>query len=170
MNRLQLATLLSWAGDDGMQGRKRLQKVVFFLQQAGCPLNCHFTLHHFGPYSRDVADTCDEMVAAGLILEHGGPSGGSMQYAYSLAPATRQLLGLTSDAQMQSFQTLGASLINENIWPLELGSTILFFYGQSGDWNDALVKACAFKKVDTTLKASRDALDFVQRVLPQAKR
>ncbi len=35
MNRLQLATLLSWAGDNGLQGRKRLQKVVYFLQEAG---------------------------------------------------------------------------------------------------------------------------------------
>lgn len=59
MNRLQLATLLSWADDQSIQGRKRLQKVVYFLQYAGCPLDCRYTLHHFGPYSRDVADACD---------------------------------------------------------------------------------------------------------------
>ena len=83
MNRLQMATLLSWADDAGLRGRKRLQKVVFFLQEAGCPLDCRYTLHHYGPYSRDVADRCDEMVAAGLIDESGGPSTGDMQYAYA---------------------------------------------------------------------------------------
>ena len=57
MDRYQLATLSSWAGERGIQGRKRLQKVVFLLQAAGCPLSSHFTLHHYGPYSRDVADT-----------------------------------------------------------------------------------------------------------------
>ena len=164
MNRLQLATLLSWAGDAGIKGRKRLQKVVFFLQQAGCPLDCRFTLHHFGPYSRDVADTCDEMVAAGLIEEHGGPPTGEMQYGYTLKPATRHLLGQTADAQLRPFQTLGTDLINENLWSLELGSTILFFYGQSGDWNQALTRACEFKKVPANVVPSRVALALAQRV------
>lgn len=133
MNRLQLATLLSWAGDQGIQGRKRLQKVAFFLQHAGCPLDCKYTLHHFGPYSRDVADACDEMVAVGLVIETGEPQNGVMQYAYSLTPESHELLTRTPNAQ--SFESLGRSLINEAIWPLELGSTILYFYGQSRDGN-----------------------------------
>src|SRR5215469_12009355 len=124
MNRLQLATLLSWAGDGGLQGRKRLQKVVFFLQEAGCLLDCQFTLHHFGPYSRDVADACDEIVAAGLVEEVGGPTTGDPQYGYRLKPETRRLLQQTPDAQMQRFQALGTELINTEIWQLELGSTI----------------------------------------------
>ncbi|MFO1064120.1 MAG: hypothetical protein U0892_09680 [Pirellulales bacterium] len=39
MNRLQLATLLSWAGQDGLSGRKRLQKVVYLLQEAVVTFN-----------------------------------------------------------------------------------------------------------------------------------
>jgi len=165
MNRLQLATLLFWAGNSGMQGRKRLQKVVFFLQHAGCPLDCHFTLHHFGPYSRDVADSCDEMVGAGLIQEHGGPPGGTMQYCYTLAPAICQLLQQSLDSGMQAYEDLGKSLIAEDIWPLELGSTIVFFFKQSGNWDDALVKACEFKKVAYTENQSRDALSLARRVV-----
>ena len=168
MNRLQLATLLSWADDAGLQGRKRLQKVVFFLQQAGCQFDCRYTLHHFGPYSRDVADACDEMVAAGLVIETGGPQNGAMQYAYTLKPEIRALLDQTHDAQLQRFQSLGTELINENIWSLELGSTVLFFYGQSRDWNAALDNACQFKKVDTALPSSRNALALAQRVVEPA--
>jgi uncharacterized protein YwgA len=161
VNRLQLATLLSWAGDDGLQGRKRLQKVVFFLQEAGCQLDCQYTLHNYGPYSRDVADACDEIVAAGLVDETGGPPAG--QYAYSLTAPTRQWLQQTPDAQMQQFQALGTELIGENLWTLELGSTILFFYRQRRDWAQALIGACEFKKVPTNLQASQAALDFARR-------
>lgn len=163
MNRLQLATLLSWAGDEGLQGRKRLQKVVFFLQEGGCPLDCRFTLHHFGPYSRDVADRCDEIVAAGLVDETGGPSKGDMQYTYRLKPETAKLVQQTSDAQMQGFDSLGKSLIGENLWSLELGSTILFFYRRSRDWDGALARACEFKKVPSNTDSSRAALVLAKR-------
>src|SRR5258706_15957819 len=141
MNRLQLATLLSWAGDSGIQGRKRLQKVVFFLQQAGCPLDCQYTLHHFGPYSRDVADTCDEMVAAGLVDEKVEQQNTVMQYTYTLRPDIRDLVAKDPDAHLTQFAGLGRELIDPSkthIWWLELGSTILYFFNVSKDWDDAL--------------------------------
>lgn len=168
MNRLQLATLLSWAGEGGLQGRKRLQKVVYFLQAAGCPLDCRYTLHHFGPYSRDVAETCDESVAAGLVEELGGPVVGGMGsafYVYSLKPEARRFLEQGPDAAMQPFRTLGCELIRADLWQLELGSTILFFHGRNGDWEQALTEACQFKRVDRNLEASRNAMTFAQRVL-----
>jgi len=164
MNRLQLATLVSWAGQEGFQGRKRLQKVVYLLQQAGCPLGCSFTLHHYGPYSRDVADVCDEMVAAGLIEEGGGPAAGVMQYAYQLSPRTSALLSDTADEGMQRFQDLATSLINESIWPLELGATILLFHQRVGDWPKAMALACEFKKVPADIPASQNALALAKRV------
>ncbi len=164
MNRLQLATLLSWADDQGIQGRKRLQKVVYFLQYAGCPLDCRYTLHHFGPYSRDVADACDEMVAAGLIEEHGGPTAAS-PYSYKLAPTTRDHLVNTVDDCLQQYQTLGTRLINENLWSLELGSTILFFYAHANDWEEALTKACEYKKKNPKDASSQNALSLAKETL-----
>jgi uncharacterized protein len=168
MNRIQLATLLSWAGDAGIQGRKRLQKVVFFLQQAGCPLNCDYTLHFFGPYSRDVADACDEMVAAGLIEELGGREAGTIQYAYKLKPSTSEYLRQVADAAMSRFQEVGEQLIQENIWRLELGSTILFYYSRSGNWKDAMLQACQFKKVDAANPKNLEALELAQKFVPAA--
>lgn len=155
MNRLQLATLLSWAGESGVQGRKRLQKVVFFLQQAGCPLDCHYSLHHFGPYSRDVADICDEMVAAGLVQESGGG-----QYTYSLTTQTASLLERTRDNPLGHFERIGKRLIGERSWSLELGSTILFYFrqNQNGDWDEAIRNACNFKKVPTDNDSNREAI------------
>ena len=166
MNRIQLATLLSWAAETGIQGRKRLQKVAFFLQQAGCPLNCEYTLHYFGPYSRDVADTCDEMVAAGLIEERGGREAGVMQYAYKLKPSTRDYLRQVADASMEKFETVGKELIQENIWRLELGSTILLYYRCNGNWSEAMSQACKFKKADPTLQKNIEALELAKRFVP----
>lgn len=168
MNRLQLATLLSWADETGIKGRKRLQKIVFFLQEAGCPLDCRYTLHHYGPYSRDVADRCDEMVAARLIDEAGGPANGDMQYAYKLTAQTRQLLLQLHDAEMEPFRESATLLFGENIWTLELGSTILFFYRQDGDWNQALAGACEFKKVSSAAAASQAALTLAKRFAARA--
>ena len=162
MNRHQLATLLSWAGEQGFSGRKRLQKVVFFLQQAGCDLGCHYTLHHFGPYSRDVADACDEMVAAGLIEEKGGPQNGSMQYDYKLTPETLSLVNSLPEPQVQQFKDIGQNLIGTDLWQLELGSTILFFHRQKPDWNHAMEEACKFKKVSTTAEGSQSALSLAK--------
>jgi uncharacterized protein YwgA len=164
MNRHQLATLLSWAGEQGFSGRKRLQKVVFFLQQAGCDLGCHYTLHHFGPYSRDVADTCDEMVAAGLVEETGGPKKGSMQYAYKLKPQILKLANEAPEPRVQQFCDLGKRLIGADLWQLELGSTILFFHRQNRDWESALKEACTFKKVPSDVAASRDSLNFAKNL------
>ncbi|MBX3176652.1 MAG: hypothetical protein KF886_04775 [Candidatus Hydrogenedentes bacterium] len=165
MNRLQLATILSWAGESGVQGRKRLQKVIYFLQQAGCNLNCAYTLHHFGPYSRDVADACDEMVAARLIDETTSSQDWGIQYSYKLAPGTQALLDRAADQSMDPYRTLATTLISQDLWQLELGSTIHFFYGQTGDWERALEEACAFKKVSASDDRSQKALALARRVL-----
>ena len=168
MNRLQLATLLSWAGEEGVKGRKRLQKVVFALQQIGCPLECRFILHHYGPYSRDVADICDEMVSASLV-EESCPEIGSRSYTYKLKPKTSALLEKTaSDAKLNSFKDRAESLWKEDLWNLELGSTILYFFRQSEDWSRSLSKACEFKKVPEDIERSRNAFDFAQSLVTPA--
>lgn len=167
MNRHQLATLLSWAGEQGFSGRKRLQKVVFFLQQAGCDLGCQYTLHHFGPYSRDVADTCDEMVAAKLIDETGGPQNSSMQYAYKLKPHILDSVNRTPEPHIQKFQELGRQLIGMDLWQLELGSTILFIHRQNPDWDRALAQACEFKKVRADSQTSLSALSLAKGLQAQ---
>jgi uncharacterized protein YwgA len=171
MDRYQLATLSLWAGDLGIQGRKRLQKVVFFLQAAGCPLGSRFTLHHYGPYSRDVADTCDEMVAMGLLKEEVAANvTGAQQYSYHLTEGAKNLLATTTAqetaraAAVAPFRELGARLLREDLWKLELGSTILFFYEQTPDWDDALRRACEFKRVPTDVPATIAALRLAQEV------
>jgi len=132
MNRLQFATLLSWAGEDGLNGRKRLQKIVFALQQIGCPLDSHFILHHYGPYS----------------------------------PKTSKLLAKTdSGGKLKPFEAKAKVLLKENLWTLELGSTILYYYGQNRDWDNAMTRACDFKKKSKDTKSSQRALTFARELI-----
>lgn len=167
MNRLQLATLLSWVGDGGLKGRKRLQKVVYLLQTAGCPMDCAYTLHHFGPYSRDVADACDEMVAAGLVEETVEPNMAGKQYTYRLKDVVCDLVAAEPETSMMPFRDLGAELMDPaqtHPWWLELGSTILYFLGDGNDWEAAMAQACKFKKVDPTESRNQQALKLAKRL------
>src|SRR5438876_8802937 len=82
MTRYQLAKLVEWAGI--LNSRKRLQKVVFLLQASGCPIEAEYFLHHYGPYSQEVARMSDEMVQVGLLEESSQPNPVGVQYAYKL--------------------------------------------------------------------------------------
>lgn len=172
MNKLQLAMLTQWAQNadlPGLQGRKRMQKVAFFLQQVGCPIDAEFTLHHYGPYSRDVAYMTDIMVSEGLLEEEGG---GGSQYEYRLGSQTSAMIESARThqgeqiQQFESYKDRAVELLKENIWILELGSTILYFFrSQKGnsDWNAALQEACGYKRTDPMTETSKSALALAQK-------
>jgi uncharacterized protein len=172
MDKYALAKLVQWAGEGGIQGRKRLQKVVYFLQHAGCPTEADYFLHYYGPYSRDVAETCDQLVSSGLLEEHAGT-----EYAYTLTNPGRAALAQTDERlgdrarRVEAFQPLAAELVAQNLWHLELGSTILFFRQQGADWDAAVQKACTFKRIDScTNPAVAHARALAERVVEVAAR
>jgi uncharacterized protein YwgA len=155
MDKYRLAKLVQWSGSGGVVGRKRLQKVVYFLQKAGCPFCADYTLHHYGPYSRDVAEGCDELVAAGFLAEQAEINGVGTQYTYRVsADAGTSAIAQTegrSDIRTESFaafRPLAEELLKKELWELELGSTILYFHEKLSNWDEAVRRACEFKKVD----------------------
>ncbi|TWT63031.1 hypothetical protein [Rubinisphaera italica] len=162
MDKLALATLLSWTGP--LQGRKRLQKVVFLLHCAKFPTNAEFILHHYGPYSRDVAQTSDALVEINVIEESGGAPPIGNGFCYKLTDRGNQLLQNTQSPQIEEmlkFQSLANELVKENLWYLELGATIAFFMQEGEDVDNAVTLACKFKNVadgsDSVIEAKRIA-------------
>ena len=129
MTRYQLAKLVQWAGT--LNSRKRLQKVVFMLQAAGCPLDAEFYLHHYGTYSEDLARLTDEMVRKGLLEEETLPAPNGSQYSYRLpAQVNSQLIDLekTEDGkswagQLAPFASKAELLLRANAKELEYAST-----------------------------------------------
>ena len=55
---------------DGVRGRKKLQKIVHLLGSRGAkPFSHEFTLHFFGPFSRELADELDFLSEAQIVDE-----------------------------------------------------------------------------------------------------
>jgi len=168
MTRYQLAKLIEWAGV--LKTRKRLQKVVYLLQANGCPLNAEYTLHHYGPYSSDVAQLADEMVRAGLLEEEETPNqarGQSFQYRLStrardkLAQLEQQQNNSRPLGQLGSFQTLAVQLLNEkDLQKLEYAATVVYFQRQGKSWEQARLAAAQFKgeKPDSKVMSAAESL------------
>ena len=83
MDNYQLAKLVQWAGT--LHTRKRLQKVVYLLQSRNCPLEADFFLHHYGPYSNEVARLTDALVKNELLVEHESETLSGKKYDYTLS-------------------------------------------------------------------------------------
>ncbi|MCA9277559.1 MAG: hypothetical protein R3B58_05540 [Phycisphaerales bacterium] len=173
MDKLQLALLTKWAEDanlGGIKGRKRMQKVIYFLKQAGCPIYADYTLHHYGPYSSEVANVTDVMVAEGLLNEQSGSGMGGGQYDYTLGSNTRGMIERIGDNEsiisFKNFHKRAVELLNWELRELELGSTILYFYHSqhpNQSWDSAFDQACKYKRADSKNPISLAALKLAQR-------
>jgi uncharacterized protein YwgA len=166
MTKYQLAKLVDWAGT--LRTRKRLQKVVYLLQAAGCPLEADYGLHHFGPYSPDVAQLTDEMAQAGLLEETRESNGVGRQYSYRLTDRARQqLAALEENPQgrawaepLAGFEARARQLLRTDVRELEIAATIAYFRRQDNDWSSALEKTSRLKNLsaDSPLLRTAEAL------------
>jgi hypothetical protein len=108
------------------------------------------------------------MVAAGLFEEQATLQSWGTQYGYKLTPRTKAFLDQADDPSMETFCEQGTELIAEDLWRLELGSTIQFDYGQTRNWDHAFEKACTSKKVCQNDDNSKKALELAIRVRAHA--
>jgi len=147
-----LARLISSV--EQVDSRKRLQKAVYLLQRAGCPLECDYILHYYGPYSFELASLVDRLNSAGIINEKAEPiASGCLRYQSSITEEGKKALdafegtktGRKLSAQLRDFVP-GFKVLNaEQPWILELAATIAFFY--QGNWPHASAQAAKFKQL-----------------------
>ena len=171
MNRYQLAKIVDWAGT--LDTRKRMQKVIYLLQVADCPLGADYTLHHYGPYSHDVARVTDEMVQASLLVEKTTSNAVGQQYSYSLSESARSSLaefeatpaGQALAAALDPVLSKSHWLLRADLRELEYAATIVFFRKQGHDWPLAVEKMCQFKGLTNTDPAVKRATDLAHRIV-----
>ena len=171
MNRYQLAKIVHWAGT--LDTRKRMQKVVYLLQVAGCQLGADYTLHHYGPYSHDVARQTDEMVQASLLVEKTVSNAVGQQYSYSLSESARESLaefeatsaGMALAAALDPILSKCDWLLQADLRDLEYAATIVYFHKQGHEWPLAVEKMCQFKGLMNTGPVLRRADELARRVL-----
>jgi len=163
MTRYQLAKIVEWAGT--LQSRKRMQKVVYLLKSAGCPLDAEYRLHFYGPYSEDVARLNGEMVRTHLLNEASETTPVGFRYSYRLPDAVRASLGSFEASpqggrllnEMAPFEQLARDLVHVDPKTLEYAATIAYFRQQGHEWPDAIEKMCEFKKLIRDVSVVRDA-------------
>ena len=170
MNRFQLAKLVDWAGT--LESRKRMQKVVYMLQAAGCPLLVDFYLHRYGPYSSEVASLTDQLVRDGILDETETTNTyGNSQYKYQLSSlgqtAIANALSKTSGTDpLLGHEELAKSLLLESLRNIEVASTIVFYRKTSLDWEAAKQKAFQFKEVLPNSTEATQAEALARKVTP----
>ncbi len=171
MNRYQLAKIVDWAGI--LDTRKRMQKAIYLLQVAGCPLGADYSLHHYGPYSQEVARLTDEMVQANLLDEKTASNAVGQQYSYSLSPAARRNLaefeatqaGQALASELEAFLAGKRWLLDEDLRVLEYAATIVFFHKLGHEWPSAIEKMCQFKGLTYEGQAVERADALARRIV-----
>jgi uncharacterized protein YwgA len=175
LDRYQLGKIVQWAGT--LRSRKRLQKVSHLLQAGGCPFAADFFLHHYGPYSREVAGLCDEMVAARLLDETETSKEFGREYAYKLTVEAEKLFAATESdsrfaeraSQMKRFEDLARELLGTDLFELEVASTIAYFQQRQKNWEQAVTKACEFKRLNRTIESAGRAEALARKVLGKSE-
>ncbi|SRR6266446_2325044 len=107
--------LLYTLGRSGtIPGKKVIQKLVYFLKEAGLPVRFRFQWHKFGPYSEELAYYVDDLVAEGLVQSIPTPIGlneddaSGLQYNFRL---TEKGKGILSDLRIQTQEAKKVQLI-----------------------------------------------------------
>jgi hypothetical protein len=175
MTKYQIAKLVQWGGT--VRSRKRMQKVVYLLQFAGCPFDADFELHLHGPYSQDVAGLTDQMTAQGLLKETTASTPSGEQYNYELTELADTSLrdleshpgGYPPAGEIAPFEGLATRLLDMDPGMLELASTIAFFRRQGKPWSEALERTCRFKNLSENSSSLQQALELARSVLPQGE-
>ncbi len=172
MTAYQLIKLVSMAGT--LRTRKRLQKVVYLLQESGMDFDAAFRLHHYGPYSSDVADLLNQMSNEGILVQDVEANQAGSQYEYSLDDEWKAKLdafeeGSTGQCEKRPFDDQADiihKLLDNNLWQLELGSTTAYFRRQKEEsWENAFTHACQFKNVSPEDPTSITALNFAKDII-----
>jgi uncharacterized protein YwgA len=171
MTRYQLGKIVEWAGT--FHSRKRMQKLVFLLQAAGCPLDADYDLHHYGPYSQDVARLTDEMVREDLLEERIDAHSYGEQYSYTLSDESRRQIaeyeagprGSQLAEQVAKFRPLARMLYQTDLKELEVASTIVFFRKQGYDWPVAVEKTWQFKHLPAGTPFLKTTEELARRIV-----
>ncbi len=136
MNRtIELLRVIDCCGR--VDGRKKLQKIVHILKEAGVPLGFRYGFHFHGPFSAELKGEIDTLVAEDILLEAEGatPVADYKQYSYSLGEAGAEMLREYAPKEKPEWQGLAAELNRKSAQELEAVSTLLYLrrHGYEGE-------------------------------------
>jgi uncharacterized protein YwgA len=142
-----------------VEGKKRLQKLVFLLDQAGFESGASFLLKDYGPFSREVESAADIMSVFGDLAEQPVQTGYSNYIAieYSL-PDTE---GVSPSKEMVDIVEF---LDRFRTVELEIASTIRFFEISGASRSEAVDRTKQMKPSKSTERVISAANSILSRI------
>lgn len=130
-----------------IEGKKRLQKLVHLASLVDRNINVNFRIHHYGPFSAELANTVEYLALMGKIKEDLSPVGvyGTFKSVYTL-PDGAKVKSHLKEACVAVLNELDAYSTVE----LEVASTIAFFMTQHFARKDAVKKTKELKPSKST--------------------
>jgi uncharacterized protein len=153
-----LAVLATVPGKS-VRGKKRLQKLVHLWQASGVEIEVSFKIKYYGPYSREIDNSCALLSLFGDIEEKEIAAGYAnyLTTEYSL-PANYSLGDLTID---DSAKRVLATLDKSDTIDLEVASTIVFFLKSGLNLEDAVNET---RKIKPT-KVNQRTVDSANKII-----
>jgi uncharacterized protein YwgA len=125
---LRVARLILELG--GVDGRTRLQKLVHLVQSKRHPdFKQSFILHHYGPFSRELAAQLDYLCAAGIVEETRDDD--TAHYTYRIAGSeAKEYISRKPPSEPPAWADLAKALDEQSTDFLEAVSTLVYLHNQ----------------------------------------
>lgn len=127
-----------------IEGRKKLQKTVYLLQQMGVPYNEKFRYHYYGPYSSELQAEVDRLVRYELLNETFTGDA----YVYEITNKGKDFIQQYSSLNSSSFdlpEHLVKRIVETSTPVLEMASTYAYLLEMGYKEADAMAKAIELK-------------------------
>jgi uncharacterized protein YwgA len=148
--------------DRAIKGKKRLQKIAFFLKNAGARCDARFEIWDYGPFSREIAAAAQSLALKGRLDEREEPIGASGTFVtvYRMRSDTEGAVRPLPEKyshilrQLEKFPTVD----------LEVAATYQFFRSAGLGSEAARKKTIELKPV----KANAQVMKSVQKIIASA--
>lgn len=111
---------------DEVNGRKKLQKMVYILKKMNFDFVEKYELHMYGPYSEELTLRIEELCEMGFLDEHCTDKGSYVQYSYH-ATENGLKFSETTKTPIATLAPCIHRLNDQSSRFLELVSTLLYF-------------------------------------------
>ena len=144
-------------------GRTILQKLCYFAEASGVPLAFRFEIYHYGPFSQEIFDRTDELLAEGVIEDKSGDPG---QSNYVPGPNFDSYLAQFGDVIKQYETNLNrVAVMFSQLDPsqMELISTIHYMHSSHVQWFKSVPSRDSVVKSVLQVKGSKFGTGTVER-------
>lgn len=142
-----IRALLAKLPHNQVEGKKRLQKLVYLLKESGADVDATFTLKNFGPYSADVDNSAIFLTITGDLEESSKVVGSS---GYVTTVFTLPVDEVTKAPELDPALVAKLSAFNSyTTIELEIAATVHYFESETKDRERAIALTRDMKPTKT---------------------